>query len=152
MRRILTIAVMIGALAWFGIRMVQAQAGGEKTAVLRAASELKWVAAPDVKGVEQAVVWGDAAKGAHGSFAKFASGIETPLHTHTASGRSVVVSGTIVSTPEGQKPKELGPGSYFSLPGGMKHTTGCKAGAECVIYSQWLGAFDIKPVEQGEKK
>jgi quercetin dioxygenase-like cupin family protein len=150
MRRILTVAV-VGSVAWLGIQMVQAQAGGEKNAVLRAASELKWVGAPDVKGVEQAVVWGDA-KGAHGSFAKFASGTETPLHTHTATGRSVVVSGTIVSAPEGQKPKELGPGSYFSLPGGMKHTTTCKAGAECVIYSQWLGAFDFKPAEPGEKK
>lgn len=151
MKRILTVAVL-GSVAWFGIQMVQAQTGGEKNAVLRAASELKWVDAPGVKGVQQATGWGDPAKGAHGSFAKFASGTETPLHTHTATGRSIVVSGTIVSAPEGQKPKELGPGSYFSLPGGMKHTTSCKAGAECVIYSQWLGAFDLKPVEGSEKK
>jgi quercetin dioxygenase-like cupin family protein len=136
---------------WLGIHMVHAQEGAEKTPVLRAASELTWVDAPGVKGVQQAVVWGDAAKGEHGVFARFASGTEVPLHTHTATGRSVVVSGTILSAPGGQKPKELGPGSYFSLPGGMRHTTGCKAGAECVIYSQWLGAFDLKPVEGGKK-
>ena len=151
MKRILAI-VVLGSIGWFGIQLVHAQAGGEKAAVLRAASELKWVDAPGVKGVQQAVMWGDAAKGAHGSFAKFASGTETPLHTHTAAGRSVVVSGTVVIAPEGQKGKELGPGSYFSLPGGMRHTTSCKAGAECVIYSEWRGAFDLKPVEGAVKK
>lgn len=150
MRRILIVAV-IGSVVWFGIEMVQAQAGAEKSAVLQSASELKWVESTQAKGVQQAVVWGDAAKGAHGSFAKFASGAETPLHTHAATGRSVVISGTIISAPEGQKPKELAPGSYFSLPGGMAHRTSCKAGAECVIFSHWLGAFDLTPVEGGKK-
>jgi quercetin dioxygenase-like cupin family protein len=151
MRRIATVAVL-GSMAWFGIQMGHAQAGGEKSAVLRAASELTWVDAPGVKGVQQSVAWGDPAKAAHGSFAKFASGTETPLHTHPATGRSVVVSGTLVIGLEGQTPKELGPGSFFSLPGGMKHTTGCKAGADCVIYSEWLGAFGLTPVPAGEKK
>lgn len=116
-----------------------------KRVVLRTAAELKWVDAPDAKGVQQAVVWGNAQKGPHGSFAKFAAGTETPLHTHTANGRSVVISGTIVEGLEGQPPKELGPGSYFSIPGGVKHTTACKGGAECVIYSDWAGAFDLVP-------
>jgi hypothetical protein len=46
---------------------------------------------------------------------------------------------------EGQKPKELGPGSYFFIPGEVKHTTGCKAGADCIMYTEWSGAFDLKP-------
>jgi quercetin dioxygenase-like cupin family protein len=116
-----------------------------KRAVLRAASELKWVDAPNATGVQQAVAWGNAQKGAHGSFAKFAGGTEVPLHTHTASGRSVVISGTMVEGVEGQKPKELGAGSYFYLPGGVKHTTTCKAGADCIIYSDWSGPFDLTP-------
>jgi anti-sigma factor ChrR (cupin superfamily) len=150
MRRILTVVVFI-AIAWVGIQMVQAQAGGNKGAIYRSASELKWVEAPGVKGVQQAVVWGDAAKGPHGSFAKFAAGAETPLHTHAAAGRTVVISGTIISTPDGEKPVELGPGSYFSLPAGMKHTTACKAGADCIIFSNWLGAFDLTPAKSGAK-
>jgi len=117
----------------------------EPKEVIKTASELKWVEAPDAKGVQQAVVWGNAQKGAHGAFAKFAAGTEVPLHTHTASGRSVVISGTILEAQEGQNPKELGPGSYFFIPGGVKHTTGCKAGMECMIYSDWQGAFDVKP-------
>lgn len=115
-------------------------------AVLRAASELKWVDAPGATGVQQAVVWGNAQKGGHGSFAKFAAGTEIPLHTHTAAGRSVVISGTMLEGLEGQERKELGPGSYFFIPGDVKHTTACKAGAECIIYTEWSGAFDLKPV------
>ena len=67
------------------------------------------------------------------------------MHTHTAGGRTVVITGTIVETIEGQQPKELGQGSYFYIPGEVKHITACKEGAECIIYSDWQGAFDLKP-------
>src|SRR5439155_8979193 len=102
-------------------------------AVLRAASEMKWVDVPDTKGAQQAVVWGNSQKGAHGSFAKFPAGTQIPMHTHTAGGRTVVITGTIVETIEGQQPKELGQGSYFYIPGEVKHITACKEGAECII-------------------
>ncbi len=129
------------------VAQAQKKAGPSGGAVMKTPSELKWVDVPDApKGAQQAVVYGDPQKGANGSFAKFAAGTEIPLHTHTAGGRSVVISGTMLEAAEGQKPKELGPGSYFYLPGGMKHTTACKAGAECLIYSHWSGAFDMKPV------
>jgi quercetin dioxygenase-like cupin family protein len=116
-----------------------------KRPVLRTASEMKWVDIPDTKGAQQSEAWGNAEKGPHGSFAKFAGGTEIPLHTHTAASRSVVITGTMMEGLEGQQPKELGPGSYFYIPGDLKHTTACKAGAECVIYTDWSGAFDLKP-------
>jgi quercetin dioxygenase-like cupin family protein len=122
---------------------VLAQAG--KKADLRTPSELKWTDAPEVKGVQRAVVWGNGKKSSHGSFAKFPGGFTSPLHTHISDGRSVVVSGTVIETLEGQSPKELPAGSYFFIPGGLKHTTACKAGAECVLYTHWSGAFDLKP-------
>jgi len=121
-----------------------AKPAAAKRAVLRTPSEMKWVDIPDAKGAKQAVAWGNPQKGPHGSFAKFEGGTEISLHTHTAGGRSVVISGTMVEGLEGQ-PKELGPGSYFFIPGDVKHTTACKAGAECVIYTDWSGAFDLKP-------
>lgn len=139
---LLVLSAAVVLLAAQGQPQGKAKAGPR--AVLRSASELKWVDAPDAKGVQQAVVWGNAQKGAHGSFAKFAAETEVPLHTHTASGRSVVISGTVLEGLEGQKPKELGPGSYFSIPGGVKHTTACKSGADCIFYSEWSGPFDLK--------
>jgi quercetin dioxygenase-like cupin family protein len=140
---------VVAGLSLLAAALVVAQAPKKAApsggAVMKAPSDLKWVDVPDAKGAQQAVVYGDPQKGANGSFAKFAAGTELPLHTHTSAGRSVVISGTMLEAPEGQKPKELGPGSYFYLPGGMKHTTACKAGADCVIYSHWSGAFDMKP-------
>ena len=122
-----------------------AKPAAAKRAVMRTATEIKWVDNADAKGVQQSVVWGNAEKGPHGAFNKFAGGTEVPLHTHTAASRNVVITGTMVEGMDGQQPKELGPGSYFSIPGDLKHTTACKAGAECVIYSDWSGPFDLKP-------
>lgn len=151
MKRLLILVVFL-SVAWVAIQIAHAQTRGAKDAVLLTPSELKWVEQPNAKGVQMAALWGDSKKGAHGTFAKFAGGTEIPLHTHTATGRSVVVSGTIVSTPQGHQAKELPPGSYFSIPGGLPHVTACKAGSDCVIYSQWLGAFDLKPVKETGKK
>ena len=137
---VFSLAVLLGAQA-----EKAAKPAAAKKAVLRAASEMKWVDIPEAKGAQQAVVSGNPQKGAHSSFAKFAGGTELPLHTHTAGSRSVVIAGTMLEGLEGQQPKELGPGSYFYIPGELKHTTACKAGADCIIYTDWQGAFDMKP-------
>jgi len=133
------------AVFWGAQAENAAKPAAAKKAVLRAASEMKWVDIPEAKGAQQAVVWGNPQKGAHSSFAKFAGGTELPMHTHTAGSRSVVIAGTMLEGLEGQQPKELAPGSYFYIPGELKHTTACKAGAECIIYTDWQGAFDMKP-------
>lgn len=119
-----------------------------KKATLWSASELKWQPVPDVQGVQQAILWGNPEKGAHGTLIKFAAGTEVPLHSHTADDRGVVVSGTLVIGLEGQAPKELGSGSYLFSPGGVKHTTKCKSGADCVFFAQFSGAFDLIPPTQ----
>ena len=112
-----SLAVLLGAQA------EKAKPVAAKKAILRAASEMKWVDIPDAKGAQQAVAWGNPQKGAHGSFSKFAGGTEVPMHTHTAGSRSAVIAGTMLEGLEGQTPKELGPGSYFYSPGEVKHTT-----------------------------
>ncbi len=146
---VLTGLLTFAAAVPFGPRAQEAAKPAAKPtarkAVLRPALELKWVDVPDGRGAQQAVVWGNSQKGAHGSFAKFPSGTQIPMHTHTAGSRTVVIAGTMVETIEGQQPKELGQGSYFYIPGELKHSTACKEGAECIIYSDWQGAFDLKP-------
>jgi quercetin dioxygenase-like cupin family protein len=108
--------------------------------------EMKWVDVPDSGGVQVASVSGDMMKGAYSAFAKLPAGQMHPLHTHTAEVKSVVVSGTFLLTPEGGVEKKLPPGSYFVVPGGMKHTSGCAAGAPCVLFQQGPAKFDMKPV------
>jgi len=117
-----------------------------KAAEAIAAADLKWHDVPQAKGVQIAVAWGDAMKGAHGVFAKFAPDTHHPLHTHPNTVRAVILSGTFLFAEEGQEAKEYGPGSYLMLPGGHRHTSGCKAGAECVIFQTGSARFATKPV------
>lgn len=145
--KFLLVAIVVGSVVVALGLSIAAQAPAKAPArpVFRTAAQLKWVDVPDAKGVQEAVLWGDPAKGAHGSQNRFAAGTELPLHTHTNSMRGVILSGTLVITPEGGKAAELGPGSYFLAPGGMNHMTSCKAGADCVVYLHMSGAFDMKP-------
>src|SRR5947207_1297593 len=112
------------------------------------AADLKWMPAPGMpegKGPQLAVLWGDPMKGGYGTFAKFAPDTHHPLHTHPNMVRVVIVSGTFLYGDEGQEPKELGPGSYLMVPGGHKHVSGCKAGAECVLFQSGTAKFGMKP-------
>lgn len=99
------------------------------------------------KGVTKADLWGNAAKGAHGSLVKFAAGTNVPLHTHTNDIRAVVISGTYLYGSGGGPAQKLGPGSYLLIPGGVKHTSGCDAGADCLFFEEQSGKFDLKPVQ-----
>jgi quercetin dioxygenase-like cupin family protein len=109
----------------------------EKAAVaaptLWPASELKWTDNPAVKGTRYAILWGDPAKEGFGRLNRWPGGTEVPLHIHPFEVRGVVLEGTVTITPEGGATKELGPGSYWHLPGKAKHVTTCKPGADCVF-------------------
>lgn len=132
--------------------LAQSKAPAAKKGVFHTPADLKWVDVPGASGVQRAVLWGNPDKGASGSLVKFAAGTEVPLHSHTADVRAVVVSGTVLSGLEGEKPKEFGPQSYIFHPGGLKHTTGCKRGSDCVFFTMQPAAFDLKPVEAGAAK
>jgi quercetin dioxygenase-like cupin family protein len=110
-------------------------------------ADLKWTDVPRMKGIQAAPLWGNANKGAHGRFIKFAGGTDNPLHTHTSTLHTVVVSGTFYSGADAASAKDAGAGSYSETPGGWKHVSGCRAGADCVIYEESRGKFDFKPVK-----
>lgn len=111
--------------------------------VFMAPGDVKWMDDPEGSGIRMALLWGDPKKAAYGGFLKFPAGWQAPLHHHTYENKGVVLAGTLVVTPEGGTPKEMGPNSYLVVPGGLKHTTACKAGADCVIFGQQPGADDI---------
>lgn len=125
---------------------VTAKAPVKKEPVLMAAGDLKWVDVPEMKGAQQAVVTGDPTKGAYDAFNKWPGGLEHPQHTHTLTVEAVVVSGVMTVSIDGGPVKEYPAGSYAKIPGGVKHTSGCKAGADCVFFSSQTGKFDMKPV------
>jgi quercetin dioxygenase-like cupin family protein len=141
MKRGVMLFVLACASAPFAVRAqatktAEASAKAPETVApptLWSASELKWVDNPAVKGARHALLWGDPEKEAFGKLNRWPAGTEVPLHLHPFEVRGVVLEGTVTITPEGGAAKELGPGSYWHLPGKVKHVTRCKPGADCVF-------------------
>ena len=125
--------------------------GAAGKATLTAAGELKWVDIPGSNGGKLAVVKGDSMKGARSGFLKLPAGANMPLHTHTADHHGVVVSGTVAIGVDAGAAKKLVAGSWFDLKGKAKHTTSSEAGADCVLFGNFKGAFDMVPVEAPKK-
>src|SRR5512140_2530026 len=121
-----------------------ATSGGKATLV--GVEEMKWVDVPGTP-AKMATVKGDSAKGPNSSFLRLPGGFTAPLHSHTADHQVVVISGTLVLTPEGGAEKKLGPGSWFEFTGKKKHLTACAAGADCVLYVVGKGAWDLVPAD-----
>jgi quercetin dioxygenase-like cupin family protein len=105
-------------------------------------SDLKWEPVPDSP-VLVAKAWSNA-NGSYCQFNKFPKGTKIPLHHHTADVTSVVVAGRFGFTESGAT-QFVSPGTYQSIPGGLKHTTECAADADCVIFSCGSAPFDLVP-------
>jgi hypothetical protein len=152
------------AMAFALASPVLAQGSGAakaKSAPKAAASRLVVVPASDLKwadldptgapGVKIADLWGNHAKGAYGAFFKLPAGFAVPLHTHTYDIKVVIISGTYIQSPERKPEFRLGSGSYFMQPGGnYRHTTSCDKAADCVLFAESNGKFDLKLVDAGK--
>jgi anti-sigma factor ChrR (cupin superfamily) len=123
-----------------------------KGPVMITPADLKWADNPRMKGIQFAPLWGNANKGAHWRFIKFAAGTDNPLHTHTNTLRTAVVTGTFYTGADAASAKDLVAGSYGETPGGWKHVSGCRAGADCIILEASNAKFDFKPVGEKKKK
>ena len=134
-------ALVVSALA--GIPAVAVAKGTGKSATT-AAADLKWNDVPNFPGVKMAVVSGDPDKGAAHFFIKFAPGFAAPLHHHNADHSVAVVAGTVVLNIDGKDTK-LPAGSFFSFHGKKTHSTKCDAGADCVLFVDTRGKWDVIP-------
>jgi quercetin dioxygenase-like cupin family protein len=141
---------MLGLAVLVGASASQAMAKDGK-AVVWPAAEIKWSEGSAMKGAKLAVLWGDPKVGAYGALKTIPAGEVLRAHTHTHDQRVIVLAGQVVLTIDGQPSKELGPGSYLFVPGGVKHTAGCKAGAECTYFEEQDGPSDVKFVETTAK-
>lgn len=145
MRRL--VAAGVSVVAVLGLAML---AGGQTTgpasgrAVVLAASDLKWVDNPALKGARQAVLWGDPGKGAYGALKRIPAGAVLAPHSHTNETQALLVSGTLNFTIDGGPARDLGPESFVSIPGSVRHAASCKPGADCVYFETSAGAYDLK--------
>ena len=98
--------------------------------------DLKWEQEKDAPpGVMGADVWGDRHKGAYGGYSKFPADAKFPLHYHTNDFKGIVISGSITATGEDGTKHNGGPGDYFSVPAGHRHTT--EVGPEGATFFEW---------------
>ena len=148
---------LMWAIALAAPSLLLGQAPGKSAAGANAASRLVVMPAADLKwtdldptgapGVKLAVLWGNPAAGPFGGFLKLPAGFAAPLHTHSTDLKVVIISGTYVQAPEGKPEFRIGAGSYFMQPGGdYRHTTSCAPGADCVLFFEGDGKFDIMMV------
>ncbi len=125
------------------------QAPGSAKPVIMPAADMKWVDAPNAPaGVKEVVLWGDPTKGPFGVLEKFPAGFSAPLHSHSATLRIVVISGTVIHGPEGKPEVRLTAGSYLVDPAGYKHTTACDKSSECIFSMEGDGQFDLVPADK----
>jgi len=136
-----TIAVAVMAAAALLVPLVAAAKGGGKSVVVPA-GDLKWVDSKENPGVQYAAVAGDPMKGAGKFFVKLPSGFSAGLHHHSADHFTVVVSGTMVFSVDGQD-QTLPAGSYFSFTGKKQHTTKCTDPAGCVMFVDTKSKWDV---------
>jgi hypothetical protein len=111
-------------MAW-SIGRVQGQ--HDKKVVFVSADRADFKESPS-KGVSMAAIWGDASKGAHGTFTKFAPGFDAGTHTHTNDISIVVVKGAYL----------------------YKDEAGEKRGARQFLASSWrMETFERRRSERG---
>jgi quercetin dioxygenase-like cupin family protein len=133
------IAFVLVGLILFAATEVSAQKKMNKEEVLWAADDLKWeplAGAPP--GVMSVMLWGDNTKGAYGGLTKFPAGFKTPLHSHTYTTKIVVIKGAYT-----YNGKKYGPGSYVSVPAGVKHESAGVADSESIFFIEQSGKFDL---------
>jgi oxalate decarboxylase/phosphoglucose isomerase-like protein (cupin superfamily) len=128
-----------------------AQKKNKKDIVSIPAGDIKW---EEMKGGPPGIMYstisGDMTKGRYAAFIKLPAGSNHPLHIHTNDVKLVVISGTFWQALEGGSQVKLGPGSYLFVPGGLRHTSGVTSDADCVLFQESSGMFDLLPVAEGK--
>lgn len=100
-------------------------------------------------GVDFGDVYGTFTEGAHGKIVRFEPGLVSPMHTHTHPYHGVVIQGIAVNPYDDEgEPVEMGPGTYWYVPGGAPHRTGCVSEEPCLLYTHGDTAWDIQMVEE----
>jgi quercetin dioxygenase-like cupin family protein len=144
MKKLLVVSAVTALLA--ALALVTAVQAQKSKNVVYASSAQSNYKPSQMKGVSMAAVWGDADKGAHGTFTKFDPGYDAGLHTHTNDVSIVVIKGAYLYKDEAGE-KRVGPGEYLFVPGGHKHWSGGDKAEGAVFYEEGSGKFDLIPAK-----
>ncbi len=90
---------------------------------------------------------GDYKKGAWTGLFSTPAGFTSPIHTHTGAYEAIQLEGTTrhwLEGEDGTKAKKMTPGSYWSMPGKLKHYSACDPGPKCTLIVISKSKFDFK--------
>lgn len=119
------------------------EASADQPMVSKPTSELKWTALPGSGGIKYANVRGNlASKGPYEAFVLFPAGRDNPEHHHSTSLPTVVLQGTFYAVIDGER-TEYPAGSFYDLPAGPVHFSGCVAGKDCLLFQYQQDRFDL---------
>lgn len=95
-------------------------------------------------GIRSTDLWGDSARGAHGSLSLLPAGFQEPLHHHSITMRIVIIKGVMRFSIRHVETNDLRPGSFVSIAAGVPHFAHCVATVECEVFIEQDGAMDVK--------
>jgi len=107
-------------------------------------SEMK---ADDLGGLTMSNITGDYKKGAFTGLLTIPAGFTSPLHIHSGAYEAYQIEGTTrhwLEGEDGSKAKKMTPGSYWAMPGKLKHFSACDAGKTCTVLLVEKGKWDYK--------
>lgn len=137
----------VGLLVLIGFTGTMASPDRTDRMVIKSIEDLDWIVEyPDRSDSPRiAIVSGDPATTPISMLIRMAPGA-LPMHHHTASYQAVVVSGSMKHWAQGETEANapvLGPGSWWSQPGGEVHTDACvEPAGECMLYVHSDGPLD----------
>lgn len=110
------------------------------------AAGLQWRELPGTGGIKVADVRGSiTGKGPYDAFVIFPAGKDNPYHLHTQNLPTVVLKGTFYAVIDGKR-VAYPAGSFYNLPAGMPHYSGCEQGEDCLLFQYQADHFDLVPV------
>ena len=114
-KSLLTVALATAVMIAWSIGRVQGQAWSKNKVIYVSANEANYQAMATNPNASTAAIFGDANKGAHATFSKFAPGYDAGMHTHTNDVWIVGVKGAYLYKDEDGE-KRIGPGVFLRLP------------------------------------
>jgi mannose-6-phosphate isomerase-like protein (cupin superfamily) len=134
------------AVATLGVAQTHKASAKKVIYVSADKATFKSISGAPAGGPTTAPIWGDAEKGAYGTFTKFAPGYDAGMHSHTNDVTIVVIKGAyLYKDDDGEK--RVGPGDFLKVPGGHKHWSGGDKTEGALFYTQGAAKFDLIPAK-----
>lgn len=138
-------AVMLFAGCTTGHRKVGHTSGAEpgyKTPRMVALDDLMWIEEPEGSGILVATLTGDPKRGPFTRMQVVPADTDYPLHAHSSEITTVIIRGYWYTGLNEESAVDYGPGSVVTIPSEWAHVSGCRAGANCLLYQQGDGPFE----------